>query len=421
LALISLYLTAFRRRALSIAGVALFVAFCVPLVMTASRGAFIALAVGLMPSAVVNFRKLVRSRITYVIAALVVLFTIVWFSVKGAGLLTRGFTRSSWSNEVRLEMWKMASPMMVDAPSGWKTNSGKAYVGWYEGFDQFTATGSLINDHLSKLVCMSWSMRGVYVFGWFFLGIGLFAMAFKTKNAVPAGMVVASAVAAWFNPLMINRWLWITPITSLLLVLIFEKPWRMWKTWAISAVSAVCVSVAVLMTIVWMGKHLERPYGLAVYADGPRIAIRSQNPDVWVVDDGLTLGSAYASKELRAGLVARPDADGVGYVSSCASLPKKKYRRLVLGGEAGDEWLRAISTDASLRKFLPREVVFISPPFPPSAIPPALFEHSRIKYVTGEFNARYYREFDDPPPFVEIVTGMELYLVDWVRYVTDDF
>ena len=44
-----------------------------------------------------------------------------------------------------------------------------------------------------------------------------------------------------------------------------------------------------------------------------------------------------------------------------------------------------------------------------------------MKYVTGEFNARYYREFDDPPPFVEIVTGMELYLSKWVDYVTEDF
>ena len=83
--------------------------------------------------------------------------------------------------------------------------------------------------------------------------------------------------------------------------------------------------------------------------------------------------------------------------------------------------MRAISTDASLREVLPSEVVFISPPFPPSAIPPALLGSCRVKYVTGEFNARYYREFDDPPPFVEIVTGMELYLSKWVDYVTEDF
>lgn len=421
LALISLYLTTFRRRALSIVGVVLFCAFCVPLVMTASRGSFIALAIGLMPSAVIHFRKLIHSRTAYAIAALVILFSTVWFAVKGGGLLTRGFKKSTWSNEVRLEMWKMAPSMMVDAPDGWKTNSGKAYVNWYEGFDRFTAPGSLINDHLSKMVCMGWLMRGVYVFCWLFLGIGLFAFAFKTKNAVSAGMVVASAVGAWFNPLMTNRWLWILPLVSLLPVVILERPWRKWKIWAVSAVSAACVSVAALLGIMYMGEHTERPYGLAIYANGPRVTIRSQYPSVWVVDDGLSLGTAYACKELRAGLARRPDAGGVGYVRSVANLPKTRYRRLVLGGEAGDEWLRAISTDASLREVLPSEVVFISPPFPPSAIPPALLGSCRVKYVTGEFNARYYREFDDPPPFVEIVTGMELYLSKWVDYVTEDF
>ena len=421
LALISLYLTVFRRRALSIAGIALFIAFCVPLVMTASRGSFIALAFGLLPSVFVHFRTLRRSRMAYVIAALVVLFATVWFAVRGTGLLTRGFKKSSWSNEVRLDMWKMAPAMMVDAPDGWKTNSGKAYVNWYEGFDRFTAPGSLINDHLSKMVCMGWGMRGVYVFCWFFLGIGLFAFAFKTKNAVSAGMVAASAVGAWFNPLMTNRCLWILPLVSLLPVAVLEKPWRKWKTWVVSAVSAACVTGAVLLVIVYMGEHTPRPYGLAIHANGPRVTIRSQAPSVWVVDDGLSLGSAYACKELRAGLVGRPDAGGVGYVRSSANLPKTKYRRLVLGGEAGDEWLQAISTDASIREVLPSEVVFISPPFPPSAIPPALFGVCRVKYVTGEFNARYYREFDSPPPFVEIVTGMELYLSQWVDYVTEDF
>ena len=39
-----------------------------------------------------------------------------------------------------------------------------------------------------------------------------------------------------------------------------------------------------------------------------------------------------------------------------------------------------------------------------------------MRYVTGEFNARYSREFDAPPPFVEVVEGMELYLNGWTRY-----
>lgn len=421
LALLSLYLTAFRRRGFVISGVVLSIAFFVPLVMTASRGALLALFVGIMPSAIVHFRTLARSRWTYIVAATAIAIAAVWFSAHGTRLLTRGFNgKSSWSNETRLDMWRMASPMMVDAPGGWEINPGKAYLDWYEDFDRFTAPGSLINDHLSKMVRMSWPIRGIYVFCWAFLGIGLFIVAFKTGNAVPAGMVVMSAVAAWFNPLMINKWLWIVPLACLVLVLVLDRPWRYAKAWGMAAAGAICVVATAVGTIYYLAGGTPRPYGLRIYADGPRVCVRNANPGIWVVDDGLSLGGAFASKELRSGVAMRPGSSGVGYVRRCEDLPMKGFRRLLLGGDAGDNWLRAVSTDERMREHLPKEVVFISPPFPPSAIPPALFASVRVKYVTGEFNARYSREFDAPPPFVEIVPAMELYISGWPRYALDE-
>ena len=57
---------------------------------------------------------------------------------------------------------------------------------------------------------------------------------------------------------------------------------------------------------------------------------------------------------------------------------------------------------------------------PPSALPPALFDECRVRYVTGEFNARYYPELSgpdaQPPPWVEVAPGMELYIMGWMRY-----
>lgn len=151
-ALLSLALVAFRRRPFKIAAGVLFVAFSVPMFMTASRGAILALVAGLTPFVIVRFRSLVRSKAVLAVAAAVVVFAGVWFATHDSGLLTRGFKgKSSWSNEVRKEMWRMAPAMMVDAPGGWQANSGKAYIDWYEDFDRITAPGSLINDHLSKL------------------------------------------------------------------------------------------------------------------------------------------------------------------------------------------------------------------------------------------------------------------------------
>lgn len=418
LALLSLYFTVFRRRSLSILGGVLFFAFFVPVVMTASRGSLLALLIGLLPSCIVHFRRIVKSRWTYIALAVAMAIAAAWFSIHGTKLLTRGFSgKSAWSNETRLSMWRMASPMMADAPGGWKINSGKAYLDWYEDFECFTAPGSLINDHLSKMVRMSWTFRGIYIFCWAILGVGLFLMAFKTGNAVPAGMVAMSAVAAWFNPLMVNKWLWIVPFVSLVPALVFDKPWKFRKLWGWSAIVACCVTAVAIGTIVYLANSTQRPYGLSIHVEGPRVCVRSANPVAWVVDDGISLGGAFASKELRAGVVRSPNSGGVGYVRSCADLPKRRINRLVLGGDAGDEWLRAVSSNPELREYLPAEVVFISPPFPPSAIPGALFSCARVKYVTGEFNARYSREFDNPQSFVEVVPAMELYLSGWPRYV----
>lgn len=416
LALLSLYLTALNRRWTTCLGIGLALAFFVPLVMTASRGSFLAFAVGLAPMAAVRFRALARSRVTYVILAVAAAVAVAWFATHDARLLTRGFRgKSSWSNETRLDMWKMAPAMMVDAPGGWIANAGRAYLDWYEDLMCFTAPGSLINDHLSKMVRQNWLERAGYVFGWSVLLFGLFFMAFRTKNAVPAGLVAAFAVASWFNPLMNNRWLWIVPLLAPVLAFV-DRPWRDGRRWAAAAGCAAAVTVVAMVTIVLLAERTPRPYGIQVRADGPRVLVKGENPSVWIVDDGLSLGGAFSCKELRAHYAAHPHAPSCGYVRTCADLPACRFRRLVLGGAAGDSWLQRICSDAKARENLPEEVVFISPPFPPSAIPPALHIAAKVKYVTGEFNARYCREFDSPPDFVEIVPAMELYLSDWMRY-----
>ena len=420
LALLSLYLTGLGRRWVTGIGLGVALAFFVPLTMTASRGSFLAFAVGLVPMAIVRFRVLARSRATYVVVALAVAVATVWFATHDARLLTRGFRgKSTWSNEMRLDMWKMAPAMMVDAPNGWKMNSGRVYLDWYEDLTCFSAPGSLINDHLSKMVQMSWLLRAGYVFAWAILFFGLFLTACRTKNAVPAGIVAAFAVAAWFNPLMINRWLWIPPLVALALALT-DRPWKDGRRWGLAAFCAAVVSGGAMLTVVLMANATPRPYGICVHADGSRVLVNGTNPSVWIVDDGLSLGGAFSCKGIRAHLANCPHAPSCGYVRDPAHLPACRFHRLVLGGEAGDSWLQRICADAKARENLPEEVVFLSPPFPPSAIPPALHGVAKVKYVTGEFNARYSREFDDPPAFVEIVPAMELYLDDWMRYAVTE-
>lgn len=415
-ALLALYLTLFRKKWLVALGGVLFVGFMVPLVTTASRGSFLAFAVGLLPIVAVRFRELVRARWAWIVFAVVLAFASVWFATHSRGLLTRGFRgKSSWSNEVRLEMWHRAPQMMADAPNGWRSNPGRAYLDWYEDLCSFSAAGSLINDHLSRMVCLGWFGRALYVFGWGAGLLGLLLWGARTKNMVPAGIGMAYGVACWFNPLMINRWLLAAPALSLVPVLA-SRPWREWRLWTIAAGGGVFSAVAALTFVWWTARSMPHPYGVVVRTDGPRVMVKDAAPEVWIVDDGLSLGGAFVCKDIREWFARSPQSTGVGFVRRCANLPQRRFRRLVLGGEAGDAWLQLLSTDAQARTRLPAEVVFVSPPFPPSAIPPALLANARVKYATGEFCARYSREFDEPPPFVDVVPGMELYLRDWMRY-----
>lgn len=419
LVLLSLALAGFRRRVLRIAGFALGFVFFIPLTMTASRGALLALAMGLLPLACVHAKALLKSRWTYVAAALVIGFATVWFGLHDPHILTRGSRgKSAWSNEIRLTMWKMSVPMMADAPGGWQINPGKAFADWYEDVDAFVAPGSLMNDHLSKMVRVGWPLRALYVFVWSSLFLGFLFIAVKTKRAIPAGMVLAAAVACWFNPLMINKWLWIAPGLAAATVL-FDRPWREGRRWLAAVGGGLAVTVAVIGTIVVMAERTPRPYGVRVSVDGPRVCVQQRRPGVWVVDDGRSIGGAFVGKEIRSSLVRGVGA-GIGYVRHCEDLPQRGVRRLILAGDAGDEWLKAVCSDASRRENLPQDIVFLSPPFPPSAIPPPLFDSARVRYVTGEFNARYSREFDAPPSFVEVVPAMELYLPGWMRYTVGD-
>ena len=60
--------------------------------------------------------------------------------------------------------------------------------------------------------------------------------------------------------------------------------------------------------------------------------------------------------------------------------------------------------------------MFISPPFPPSALPEGFLKSCKVSIVIGEFTARYEPEYENPPPWVKVVPAMELYINGWMQY-----
>lgn len=429
LALLACNLFFLKRRWLKFLGGALFLAFSFALVMTASRGAFLALALALVPTFVLRGKEVMRSRAVWILAALVAVAAAGWFFTHDARLFTRGFKgASTWSNEVRLDMWRAVPQMIVEAPGGWNfAHVGRSFLDWYQTLDMVGLPGSLMNEHLTRLVGYGWFGRFSYLFTWLaWLGL-LAVVAVRTRKAIALGAWILFAVAGWFNPLYVLAPLWIPPIVAAALCL-FDRPWRGFRIrWCgYIAGGAALISALVLGGVRLAGSGTPAR-GYPVRAEGGRVYVKGRNPGIWIVDDGSALGGVLTCKEIRGFYVYRPTAPSVGYVRDVKNLPKGKIHRLVLGGEAGAKWMDWLRDQAEVaakenktpQVDIPDEVIFVSPPFPPSALPEGLLQSCKVKLLVGEFAARYEPEYGNPPPWVRIVPAMELYFVDWMKQIMD--
>lgn len=398
------------------------------LVWTVSRGTWLAFAAGVAVAFALSARRVFTRANLVVFGSLIGAFLLVSATAYVAigpkvvnkrvtKMVMRGFRgKSSWSNQIRYDMWRTAPRMMLDAPDGWgKYNIGKAFIDWYEDVDVLTVPGSLMNDHLTRMVRYgSWG-RYLYVYAWAVVLLGLGWWGYRRKNGFPCGGWLLLGVAAWFSPLLGNLLQWIVPVLLLVPVAADMRRFRAKPLLMILALALLPVGLSI-----WLVHHaaakVEVGVPVRVTPEGA-LTVRGPRPRSWVVDDGATLGGVFTCKEIRSIYLRYADAPSVGYAPTLDNLPKEGVVRLVLGGMAGDAWLRRISQDEAARRTLPREVIFLSPPFPPSAVPQPLLAATKVKYVTGEFNARYFPdEFRTPPGWVEVIPSMELYIANWMRY-----
>ncbi len=396
----------------------LFAAACGGMVMASSRGAFLAFAVGLMPIVALRFKAIVRSKAVWVLCGVVLVGAVAWFATHESRLITRGFTKQSkWSNETRLEMWSTAPKMMAEAPDGWyHMHVGRAYLDWYQGLDEVSLAGSLINEHLTRLVSYSRLGRFMYIFGWL-AALGLIGyVCWRKRNGVAVGLGIAMLVAGWFNPVYVNKLLWIVPAIALL-VFLCDRSWRFCRLKPMAIVLGVAALVAVGVQFGLMAAGGGKPArGYPIHVDKGRIYVKGMNPQVWIADDGKALGGVLACKDIRGYYAYDPRTPSVGYVTRVKDLPDG-INRLVLAGDMGDKWMRMMSKGGvDVQAKVPKEVVFISPPFPPSALPEGFLKSCKVSIVIGEFTARYEPEYANPPPWVKVVPAMELYITGWMQY-----
>ena len=422
LALLALAVLLACRGKVRVVAASAFIAFFACLVLTGSRGSLVGFAVGLAAFFAFRFRSLIRSRAFWAALAVGVAAIVCWFGWLHSDQLLRGFAdgRMDWSNAIRVDMLKVAPKMMVDAPGGWGfVGAGRAYFDWYQPLDNLFMTGSLMNDHLTILADAGWLGRFAYLFALLSLLLLSCSYARRGKGGFPLSVLTATVAMSCFNPMFAKIGLWAVPVVAagLLAFWCFRTRGR---CLILPVVVSACAAGGLVAVLFWIGSAQEPVDGLRVFATGRQVCVRGKAPAIWIVDDTQgALGGIFASKDLREFYKYSPQAPNVGYVRSIHDLPERGIQRLVLSGKAANEWLLLLSENPEARKHLPREVVFVTPPFAPSEIPAALLHFCKVRVVVGEFAARFQQEYATPPSFVTIVPGMERYILRWMERVME--
>lgn len=406
----------FRRPGIRIACGLVAAASSVCLVWTMSRGAWLGCLLGVVPVFVLKFKAIFRRRLFWCFVLVLFAALGLWMLLYGHGQITRGLDGAggNWTNAIRLEILGNAPRMMHDAPEGWSfCGAGTAYLHWYQPLSVFALTPTLINDHLTRLVDYGWLGRGLYLTGWILLFAVCSIHMIRTRIFLPLGLWTVLFVAACFNPISHVWTLWVLPVLSLAIVAV-RFPWRD-RRLVLAVLTGGIVFGTLLAGALWLKGSADAAKHLPICADGRRVSLKGIHPQIWIVDDG-TLGGGLTGKDLREFYEAVPHAPAIGFVSDIGDLPQD-VPMLVLSGPAGYDWLMRLSEDESARRYLPKKVVFVSPSFSPSDIPPALFEACSVKIVVGEFAANFNPDYKTARPWVRIVPGMEKYILRWIEHV----
>ncbi len=271
------------------AALVLFTSFGICLIHTFSRGGLIALAAGIIPLALFAKRPWPKSK-SLGIAASVWIMMGVSIYLSAHERYGKGTEDRSISN--RLELWKMAPKMMVDAPGGWGLgNAGKAYMQWYQPLNRSESYRTLVNSHLTWLVEFGWPLRILYPLTWLLV----FTLCWPIRKCrwfvIPLGMWLVFFVAAIFSSVAESPCLWIVPVlalTSILIVRVNAEAWPSRWVWKIIIATDVFISAFFYLSGKCEKSLVRHSSDLVIYGDG--------NPSKILVIDSKITGKYYGRK-----------------------------------------------------------------------------------------------------------------------------
>ena len=404
-----------RGKALKGAGVVLTAAFFVLTLLTGSRGSVLAFGCGAIPMLLLATRtRLSRRAVAFAAIGLVAVAVLMSCGTFGARFGSK-FLSLGWSNAERLRIWREVPRMLVAAPMGWGLDqSGLAYCDWFQPMGAYHPVKWLVSSHLTWIVEFGrWFFVG-YAFAWLTL-VGLaFRRALKgDRTSVAAfGLLLLWFVACWFSTVGVFASLWILPGLAALCVLIGTvRDFK--RTDGVLLFVCAVLALAAPFAVETAGRHMRprKSCHLAVTRCAGRTVIGKGEPKTCLVPDAEVLSGDFVGafgRAVRAYARRHKGLEAFAVVDSIDRLPAE-VDRLVVCGRACRECLKRCPQSKSL--------VFLSPPFGPGEIPPALAESGRLTVVYGEFARRLDSRLAELPAWCLTVPRAELYLPNWMRWI----
>jgi hypothetical protein len=379
------------------------------LIHTFSRGGIIALFAGLLPVLWVAPRPWVKIKIFAVSLSIWAMIGVSIY-LNAHERFGQGIAEEDKSITNRLKMWKHTPRMMVDAPAGWGLgNSGKAYMNWYQSLEDGEDYRTLVNSHLTWLVEFGWTGRFFYIFGWVLVFTLLFPSSNHLWHSILLGIWISFSVASWFSSIAEAQFLWILPVSALILRILARFISREWigaKQWVfVGAISIV--TTLTLFTLGFLSK------GTAVKNFSGRIIVGGTAPKTWVVVDSKVTGMRYG-KTIREFL--KDKSQSIGVVERISDLSKTDKMKLVISGEISKE------DGNKLKSFLPQssKLVLLNPFFYPQEVSLKSEDKDKVEVLFGEFcqspaQSTWSQHFQ-----IQRVKGVGDYLPKWTDKVFEN-
>jgi hypothetical protein len=349
------------------------------LALTYSRGGFVACAAGV--SLLLFFAPWTWTKTRRVVFLLCLGVLVGYMVYSGASRrYVKGIRDADPSIQSRLEIWKTAPRMMVDAPHGWGLGqSGQAYLQWYQPTDRDRGYRTLVNSHLTWLVEGGWGMRYLYLAGW------IMAFAFclvKRENRmypIPLGVWLVFALSATFSSVAEAFVLWLIPVACLLGALWLRATEKQW----ITRRQALLIMLLPLIACVILYSAGSISSQSRIKKTREALIVGAGVPDVWLMIDTQRFASESWARTLRADLRTRGDGFCLAIGERLQTLTTQPPKRIVIWGRPS----HIDSPEAGRHLPLASQLILLAPQFYPQELAPDL--RGRLRSATvyfGEFS-----------------------------------